>query len=103
MRDLHGPVAASAFAGLLGAGLVDAFITVARADAPAPVAPLALVAIGLYGLIGLIAGVTLGALSGASLGALPGGWAALRADPERDRRVASGVIAVLDGVLVIAV
>ena len=53
MRDLHGPVAASAFAGLLGAGLIDVLVTVARADGPAPFGPLLLLAIGLYGVAGL--------------------------------------------------
>ena len=41
MRDLHGPVAASVFAGLLGAGLIDVLVTVARADGPAPFGSLA--------------------------------------------------------------
>jgi arylsulfatase A-like enzyme len=103
MRDLHGPVAASAFAGLLGAGLADALITVARADGPAPLGPLLLVATGLYGVAGLVMGALLGALSGAALGALPGGWSSLQADPVRDRRVTAGIIAVLAGVVVLAI
>jgi choline-sulfatase len=103
MRDLHGPVAASVFAGLLGAGLADALITVVRAEAPAPFLPLALLAIGLYGVAGLVAGVALGALTGAALGGVPGGGAGLRGDPQRDRAAAGGVIAALLGVVVIAV
>jgi choline-sulfatase len=103
IRDLHGPVAASAFAGLLGAGLADALITLMRADGPAPLGPLALVAIGLYGVAGLVVGVGLGALWGAASGALPGGWAALRAEAELDRRVTAGILAALAGVGVMAI
>ncbi|HET6149542.1 MAG TPA: sulfatase-like hydrolase/transferase [Polyangia bacterium] len=103
IRDLHGPVAASAFAGLLGAGLADGLITLVRADGPVPLVPLALVAIGLYGFAGLLVGLGLGALWGAAAGALPGGWAALRAQPELDRRVTAGILAALAGLGVIAI
>jgi len=103
IRDLHGPVAASAFAGLLGAGLADTLITLARADGPVPLGPLALVAIGLYGVAGLLVGLGLGALWGAAVGALPGGWAGLRADPELDRGVTAGILSVLAGVVVVAI
>jgi arylsulfatase A-like enzyme len=100
-RDLHGPLATSAFAGILGAGLVDAALTLARADGATPVAALALLAIGLYGAAGLAAGAGLGLLTGAALDGLPGGWSSLR-DPARDRAVATGVLTVLVGVLVVA-
>ncbi len=102
MRDLQGPVAASVFAGLLGAGLTDAVITAARAEGPAPLVPLALLAIGLYGLVGVVAGATLGALIGAALEALPGGWATLLRRPDRDRTVAAWILAVLAGLLMVA-
>ncbi len=102
MRDLQGPVAASAFAGLLGAGLIDVLVTVFRADGPAPFGPLLLLAIGLYGLAGLIIGVILTAMQSAALGALPGGWPVIRYDDERDREIASRIIAALVGVLVLA-
>jgi choline-sulfatase len=103
IRDLHGSVAASAFAGLLGAGVADALITLARAEGPTPLGPLLLIAIGLYGVAGLLVGVGLGALIGAALGALPGGWPALRDDAERDRRVAGAILATLAGVVVVAI
>ena len=102
MRDLQGPVAASAFAGLLGAGLIDVLVTIIRADGPAPFGPLLLVAIGLYGLCGLITGVILSAMLSASIGALPGGWPVIRYDDERDRETASRIIVTLVGVLVLA-
>jgi choline-sulfatase len=102
MRDLQGPVAASAFAGLLGAGLIDVLVTVIRADGPAPLGPLLLLAIGLYGLAGLGTGVVLTAMQSAALGALPGGWPVIRYDDERDREIASRIIAALVGVLVLA-
>jgi len=102
MRDLHGPVAASVFAGLLGAGLIDVLVTVARADGPAPFGPLLLLAIGLYGLAGLIAGVTFNVLARAAIGAIPGGWPVIYYDEERDREIAARIIAGVFAVLVLA-
>ncbi len=102
MRDLHGPVAASVFAGLLGAGLIDVLVTVARADGPAPFGPLLLLAIGLYGLAGLVTGVMISALVHAAIGAIPGGWPVIRYDEERDREIAARVIAGVVALLVLA-
>ncbi len=103
IRDLHGPVAASVFAGLLGAGLTDVLVTVARADGPAPLGPLLLLAVGLYGLAGLVAGVTISALANAAIGAIPGGWPVIRYDEERDREIASRLIAALAAVVIVAI
>jgi choline-sulfatase len=96
-------VAAATFAGIFGAGLVDALLTVARADGAVPAGAVAALAMGLYGVVGIVAGAALGALAGAALGSLPGGgWSALRDDAARDRAVATGVLTATVGVLVLA-
>jgi choline-sulfatase len=102
LHDLQGPVASSALAGLLGAGLVDAALTLARADGARPASAVAALAIGLYGALGVVAGAALGALCGGVLAALPGGWSGLQQSPERDRAAATGILSGLVGVLVIA-
>src|SRR5882757_268943 len=104
LRDLHGPVAASTFAGFAGAGLLDVAVTAARAEGPVPFPPLLLLAVGLYGVAGLVAGLVLGGLAAAVNGALPeGGFSALRDPPTRDRAAAAGIIAALVGVAMLAV
>jgi arylsulfatase A-like enzyme len=103
LRDLHGPVAASTFAGFAGAGLVDVVLTAARADVRPPLAPLALLALGLYGVAGLLVGLVFGALVATVMGALPDGFRALRDNPTRDRAAAGNVVAATVGVLVLAV
>src|SRR4051812_20956512 len=102
-RDLHGPVAASAFAGLLGAGIVDVLVTLARTGSGAAPRAVVALALGLYGAAALVAGAALGALAGAVTGAIPGGWSSLRGDRERDQAAAAGVLAGLVGVLVLAI
>ena len=103
LRDLQGPVAASAFAGLLGAGVADAALTLARAGGSASALALAALGVGLYGAAGIVAALLLGALSGAVRGAMPGGWSGLRNHPDRDRAAAAGVLAGVLGALVVAV
>src|SRR5262245_13562178 len=104
LRDAHGPVAASTFAGVLGAGLFDAVVTLVRGGAagggPGEVLVLAM---GLYGAVGVIAAVVLGLVAGGVTGAIPGGPAALRADPARDRSIVAGILATVTGVAVAAV
>jgi arylsulfatase A-like enzyme len=104
LRDAHGPVAASTFAGILGAGLLDAAVTLARAggDAPGAASGVLVLAVGLYGVAGLLAGLVAGLLAGAVLRAIPGGAGSLRADLPRDRAVATGILAAVIGVLVAA-
>src|SRR3954451_2665501 len=100
LRDAHGPVAASTFAGIFGAGLIDALVTIARSGAPGAASGVVALAVGLYGAAALCAGVVVGLTAGAVGAAIPGGPAALRADPARDRAVATGVAATLFGVVV---
>jgi arylsulfatase A-like enzyme len=95
-------VAASTFAGFVGAGLVDAAITMARADGPTPCSQLALLAFGLYGVVGLLAGLVLGALVAGVMGALPDGFRAIRDNPARDRHAAGNIVAATIGLLVLA-
>jgi len=102
LRDLHGPVAASTFAGFVGAGLVDAVVTLARADAPAPAPMLLVLAVGLYGVVGLVAGLVAGGLAAGVMGALPDGFRALRDSPTRDRAAAGNIVAATIGVLILA-
>jgi arylsulfatase A-like enzyme len=96
-------VAASTFAGFVGAGLVDAAVTMARADGPAaPFSQLAMLAVGLYGVVGLLAGLVLGALVAGVMGALPDGFRSIRDSPARDRNAAGNILAATIGVLVLA-
>jgi len=93
LRDSGGPVAASVLAGFAGAGILDAVVTVARAE-PGGGAPgtLALLALGLYGVAGLAAGAAAGWLAGGVRGGITGGPGALVADEQRDRTTAAGIL-----------
>jgi arylsulfatase A-like enzyme len=104
LRDAHGPVAASTFAGILGAGLLDGVVTLARAggDASGAAPGVLVLAVGLYGVAGLLAGLVAGLLAGGVLRAIPGGAGSLRADLPRDRAVATGILATVVGVMVAA-
>jgi choline-sulfatase len=99
LPSLRRPVGASVLAGVCGAGLIDAALTATRGGAGAVLA----LALGLYGaaalLLGLFADLAMGAIDGAR----PEAWRALRTDPERDRAVATGILAALGGVVVVAV
>jgi arylsulfatase A-like enzyme len=103
LRDVHGPLAASTFAGVFGAGVVDAAVTLARGGAPGAAPDVLALTLGLYGAAGLLAAVVVGLVGGGVLSAIPGGPGALRRDPQRDASVATGVLAVLVGIAVAAI
>src|SRR5215216_1254771 len=88
-RWLRLDVAASVFAGFLGAGVVDLLLVLTGGQGARPAEAVAL-AIGLYGTLGLILGLALGWAAAMVLGALP---APLAAHPQVDRRVSAGVLA----------
>jgi arylsulfatase A-like enzyme len=88
-RWLRLDVAASVFAGFLGAGVVDLLLVLSRGQGARPAEAVAL-AMGLYGTLGLILGLALGWAAAMVLGALP---APLAAHPQVDRRIGAGVLA----------
>jgi choline-sulfatase len=87
-RWLRLDVAASVFAGFLGAGVVDLLLVLGRGDGARPAEAVAL-AVGLYGTLGLVLGAATGWSAAMVLGGLP---APLGAHPQVDRRVAAGVL-----------
>jgi arylsulfatase A-like enzyme len=93
LRDVHGPLAASTFAGVFGAGVVDAAVTLARSGAPGGGLGVVELAIGLYGAAGLALAATVGLLVGGVIEAIPGGTSALRTNRDRDLPVTTGVLA----------
>jgi choline-sulfatase len=97
LPTLRRPVAASALAGIVGAGILDALLA-ARAGAPGQVFMLAL---GLYGAVALLAAFAAALLAAALDGARAPGWGSLRDEPNRDRAVAAGILACLVGVVVV--
>jgi hypothetical protein len=105
LRDVHGPLAASTFAGVFGAGVVDAALTLARGGAPAAgsAAGVLALSLGLYGAAGLALAATVGLLVGGVIEAIPGGTGALRTNREQDLPVTTGVLAGALGVAVAAV
>lgn len=98
-RVFHWPVAAATFAGLLGAAVVDAALTLARAGGGLGVVALA---VGLYGAAGLALAVALGCATAVVLGAIPGGAAGLRDEEALDVRVAGTLLAGTAGAAVVA-
>ncbi len=102
LRSAHGPLAASTFAGVRGAGLVDAVVTLARGGVPGAASGVVPIAIGLYGVAGLALAVGVGLLGGGVLEAVSGGRGTLRSNAERDSDVATGLLAVGVGVAVAA-
>src|SRR6187549_1240905 len=96
--SLRRPVGASVVAGLLGAGLVDALLVGTHGGGAAAFA----LAIGLYGAAALIAGLLAELTIDAVLAARPTGAAPLRADPDADRAVTTGILATCVGVMVAA-
>lgn len=95
---LHFPVAASTFAGLLGAGLVDALAVLTRSR-QAELGQVVALAVGLYGTAGLLGAVLLGWATAKVLAAIPGGIEGLRSDQALDARVCGYLLAgVLSGV-----
>jgi arylsulfatase A-like enzyme len=97
-RWFHMPVAASVFAGLLGAGVVDLVLVLARGTDVGLVAGAGII-LGLYGALGLCAAFVAGCGAAAISAALPGGFRALGPDHELDRRVATGLLAGAVGAL----
>src|SRR5450432_68336 len=93
LRDAHGPLAASTFAGVFGAGVVDAAVTVARGGAQGAGAGIVALALGLYGVAALGLAVVVGLFVGGVLDAIPGGAGALRAEPDRDAAATTGLLA----------
>jgi arylsulfatase A-like enzyme len=103
LRDAHGPLAASTFAGVFGAGLVDAGLTLLRGGAPGAGAGVVALSLGLYGAAGLVAAVVVGLVGGGVLEAIPGGPRSLRETPERDDAVTTGLLAGALGIGVAAI
>jgi choline-sulfatase len=93
LRDAHGPLAASIFAGVLGAGVVDAAVTLARGDAPGAGLGVVELALGLYGAAGIVLAASVGLLGVAVLAAIPGGPGTLRTDARRDAAITTGLLA----------
>ena len=98
LPTLRRPVAASALAGIVGAGLIDAVLS-SRAGATGQVL---LLALGLYGAVALIVAFGVAVLAAALDAARPPGWGSLREDPHRDRAVVAGILAGVVGVLIVA-
>jgi choline-sulfatase len=97
--SLRRPIGASVLAGICGAGLVDAALTVKRGGAGGVVA----LALGFYGTAAIGCGLASQLLVDALDGARPLGWESLPDAPEHDRTVTAGILAALVGVLVMAV
>src|SRR5688572_31504704 len=87
-RWLRLDVAASVFAGFLGAGVVDLLLVLTRGQGARPAEAVAL-AIGLYGALGLVLGAAVSWATAMALGGLP---SPLGAHPHVDRRVAAGIL-----------
>jgi choline-sulfatase len=98
LPSLRRPTGASVFAGLLGAGILDAVLV----GGPGGAGAIALV-LGLYGVAAVVAGLGAELAVGAVLGARSPGAAPLRTDPAADRAVATGILSVCIGILVTAV
>jgi arylsulfatase A-like enzyme len=96
------PVAASTFAGFLGAGVVDALSVLVRGSSGGLFQVLAL-SVGLYGTAGLITAVLLGWAAAQVLGAIPGGLHGLRDDEALDARVSGFLLAGTFGAGVLAI
>jgi choline-sulfatase len=99
MRSFHWSTGASVFAGLLGAGVVDAALVLARSSG-APAFTVLALALGIYGTAGLILGAFSGWAAGVILDALPG---SVGADADADQRLAGAVLAGLCGAVALAV
>src|SRR4030095_5530135 len=99
MRSFHWSTGASVFAGLLGAGVIDAALVLARSSG-APAFAVAALALGIYGTAGGVLGGLLRVAGGILFGAMPH---PLAADPEADQRLAGAVLAGLAGAVALAV
>jgi choline-sulfatase len=85
-------------AGVCGAGAVDAVVCAAHGGAGG----VAVLALGLYGSAAVVLGLVADLVVAGIDGARPADWRELRADPGRDRVVATGILAAVFGVLMIA-
>jgi choline-sulfatase len=99
LPSLRRPVGASVLAGVCGAGVVDVVLTAPAGGAGGVVA----LALGLYGAAAIVLGFAAQLVVDAIEEARPPAWRALPDDPQRDRAVASGILAALVGALVIAI
>jgi choline-sulfatase len=98
LPTLRRPVAASALAGIIGAGVVDGLLA-ARGGAAGQVLA---IAFGLYGAVALVAAFAAALLAVALDAARPPGWGPLREDPARDRAVVAGILAGVVATLIAA-
>jgi arylsulfatase A-like enzyme len=98
LPSLRRPVGASVLAGVCGAGVVEVLLTAGTGGGGAVV-----LVLGLYGAAAVILGLGGQFAVDAIEDARPPAWRALRAEPDRDRAIASGILAALVGTLVIAV
>src|SRR4051812_29972035 len=99
LPTLRRPIAASALAGFMGAGIADALL----AGSGGATGQVFVLALGLYGAVALLAAFGGAVLAAALEGARPPGWGKLREDPNRDCAVAAGILACLVATLVVAV
>jgi hypothetical protein len=97
----HWPSGASAFAGILGAGILDSCLVVARGSGSRPFEVLALAA-GLYGTAGLLLGAFVGWAVATAAAAVPGGRRALLEDRALDGRAAAALLGLAAAGLVVA-
>jgi arylsulfatase A-like enzyme len=100
-RSPAAAVAASAFAGFLGAGVVDLAAILTRVSG-APARPIATLALGIYGTLGLCAAAVAWAVVRATLGALPGGARRLVDDVVFDGQLTAALFASVGGAVVLA-
>jgi arylsulfatase A-like enzyme len=100
-RSAPAAVAASVFAGLLGAGAADGTLILAR-ESGTSAWPLAALALGIYGAVGLAAAIVAWVTVRATIGALPGGTQRLVDDVVFDQSVAGAVLAAFGGAVVLA-
>ncbi len=98
----HWPSGASAFAGTLGAGILDACLVLARGEGGRAFEVLALAA-GLYGTAGLFLGAFVGWAVATFAATIPGGWRALHEDRALDARAAAALLGFAAAALVMAV
>jgi len=97
----HLPVALSTFAGLLGAGILDALIVFGRGQQASLLDALVL-SLGLYGICGMACALLVGWAVATLLAAIPGGWRGLLQDEAMDARVCGLLLGGTAGGVVLA-
>src|SRR5687767_8696635 len=92
-RFVHWPAAASTFAGIFGAGVVDGLLVLTRSS-DARAGEVATLSLGLYGVAALAIGALLGWMARTAIDAIPGGQGAagLR-EAQTDDGVATALVA----------